>query len=60
MKRQFLKPLEGPGLSGSEMVPIFGSEDCPSMTKFVEVEEETDKSGRVFAVNPTTGERVYE
>ena len=60
MKHLFLTPLGGPGVSGDEMVPIFGSEDCPSMTKFVEVEEETDKSGRVFAVNPATGERVYE
>jgi hypothetical protein len=66
MKVEFFRPPSGPGISGCESIPGFGSENCPSRTRFetYEIEVKADdwktaEDGRLYFVSPVSGFRVY-
>jgi hypothetical protein len=59
MKATFIKPPGGAGVSGPDLIPEYGSEECHSRIKMQKVDAQRDENGRYYAENPFTGKRVY-
>jgi len=52
-------PPSGPGLSGSDPVPTFGSENCHSRSRIITREIKRDADGKFYFIDPTTKEKVF-